>query len=193
MTSVRSNIQIYAAFVQTWHELYHILDILEPEEGEHAEVMYRFLSRNMVKGAWQATDEEKLIELVLELRDHLSTDQEVEPSDPDEDNLDILYPAFSSALQAKAKAFIHEGGYRRLCSVSSFFLGLVMLSRVRRHYTHAPWFKVTMLNEMLKTHGGVSICIQCDQVCSYGFSSLRNSCWRVSSCWRSLRTRKSHH
>src|ERR1700730_13902305 len=85
MTSVRSNIQIYAAFVQTWHELYHILDILEPEEGEHAEVMYRFLSRNMVKGAWQATDEEKLIELVLELRDHLSTDQEVEPSDPDED------------------------------------------------------------------------------------------------------------
>jgi hypothetical protein len=141
--------------------------VLESEDGKHTEVMYRFLSRNMIKGAWQATDEEKLIELVLELRDNLSLDQEAERSDPDEDDLDVLYPAFSSALQEKAKAFINEGGYRRLCSVSSFFLGLVMLSRVRRHYTHAPWFKVSILNDMLKTHGGVSVYIQCDKVCSY--------------------------
>jgi hypothetical protein len=129
------------------------------------EVMYRFLSRNMVKGTWQATEEERLIELVVELSDHLRTDQKKGLSDPNEDDLAVLYPAFSRALQAKAKAFINEGGYRRLCSVSSFFLGLVMLSRVRRHYTHAPWFKVTMLNEMLKTHGGVSGCIQCNEVC----------------------------
>ena len=111
----------------------------------------------MVKGTWQATDEEKMIELVVELRDYLSVDMETPPTDPDEDDLNVLYPNFSSVLDEKSKSFINEGGYRRLCSVPSFFLGLVMLSRVRRHYTQAPWFKVTTLSLMLKTHGGVSV------------------------------------
>jgi hypothetical protein len=118
--------------------------------------MYRFLSRNMVKGTWQATDEEKLIELVVELRDYLTVDLERRPSDPDEDDPKVLYPHFSAALDARSKRYVTEGGYRRLCSVGSFFLGLVMVSRVRRHYIHAPWFKVTVLSQMLKNHGGVS-------------------------------------
>jgi hypothetical protein len=120
-------------------------------------VIYRFLSRNIIKGSWNATDEEKLIELVVELKDHLSVDLEAGGADPDEDDLEVLYPTFTQELQVKAKMFMGEGGYRRLCCVSSFFLGIVMLSRIRRHYIHAPWFKVTILDNMVKYHGGVGV------------------------------------
>ena len=118
-------------------------------------MIYRFLSRNIDKGFWKATEEEKLTELVVELRDHLSFDLETVSAEPSEDNLEILYPTFSREVQKKAEEFLSEGGYRRLCSVSSFFLGIVMLSRIPRHYTHAPWFKVTILDKMLDSHGGV--------------------------------------
>jgi hypothetical protein len=129
-------------------------------------VIYRFLSRNIDKGVWKATDEEKLTELVVELRDHLLNDLETVTADPSEDNLEILYPTFSQEVQAKAKAFVNEGGYRRLSCVSSFFLGIVMLSRIRRHYTHAPWFKVTVLDTMIKDHGGVSEEVYIDMRCA---------------------------
>jgi len=118
--------------------------------------MFRFLSRNIIKGSWHATEEEKLIDLVVELKDYLGHDLDTVKPDPDEDNLEVLYPGFSKELQAKAKQFMGEGGYRRLCSVPSFFLGIVMLSRIPRHYIHAPWFIVATLNKMINDHGGVS-------------------------------------
>ena len=31
-----------------------------------------------------------------------------------------------------------------------------MSSRIRKHYTHAQWFKISELNAMLETHGAVS-------------------------------------
>jgi hypothetical protein len=132
---------------------------MESGEGKLPQAMFRFLSRNMIKGTWNATEEEKLIEIVVELQDHLHVDLDTVRTDPDEDNLDILYPTFAQELQLKVKQFMGEGGYRRLCSVSSFFLGIVMLSRVRRHYLHAPWFKVSKLDAMLECHGGVRIFI----------------------------------
>jgi hypothetical protein len=147
--------------------------ILEAEEGKLSQVICRFLSRNMIKGTWQATDEERLIEIVVELKDHLSVDLQTSQTDPDEDNLEVLYPTFSRELQVKAKLFLGEGGYRRLCCISSFFLGLVMLSRVRRHYIHAPWFKVTTLDEMVKFHGGVSVFIQYKKIGLWIYSSSR--------------------
>lgn len=140
-------------------------DIINACEGKLPQIMLHFLSRNIVKGNWKATDEEKLIELVVELKDQLVIDLQTPPSDLDEDDPRVLYPKFSSALAVKAQRFVGEGGYRRLCCVSSFFLGLVMLSRVRRHYIHAPWFRVMMLNEMLKHHGGVSECIVYENMC----------------------------
>jgi hypothetical protein len=132
------------------------IDILEDGEGRLPQVMFRFLSRNLIKGSWHATEEEKLIDLVVELKDHLSHDLENVNADPDEDNLEVLYPRFSKELDAKAKRFSGEGGYRRLCSVRSFFIGIVMLLRIPRHYIHAPWFRVTMLTQMIDYHAGVS-------------------------------------
>jgi hypothetical protein len=137
----------------------HFAGVLEAEEGRLSQVMYRFLSRNMIKGTWYATEEEKLIELVVELRDHLSVDLKTGTTSGDEGDLRSMYPTFSGKLEDKARQFVGEGGYRRLCCVSSFFLGLVMLSRVRRHYIHAPWFKVMILGEMIKYHGGVCLFI----------------------------------
>jgi|ERR1700730_135248 hypothetical protein len=139
-----------------WGAKIRYTGVIEAEEGIFPQVMFRFLSRNIVKGTWKATDEEKLIELVVELKDHLSVDLETVTASEDEDTLKTLYPAFMKHLDLKAQNFVGEGGYRRLCCVSIFFLGLVMLSRVRRHYLHASWFKVSILDGMVKYHGGVS-------------------------------------
>jgi hypothetical protein len=64
---------------------------------------------------------------------------------------------FVKKVEEKAKYFPVGGyRYRHLCSVTSFMYGLVMASRVRSHYTHAPWFKLGALGDMLDVHGTVS-------------------------------------
>jgi hypothetical protein len=103
-------------------------------------VVYRFLLRNIYKSAYEITEEEKLQEVVDKLKDYLEEDlRTVEPSF-DEDNPAIIYPTFQVEAQRKADEFVGENDYRRLCSVKSFMLGLVLLSLLRRHYTHASWF-----------------------------------------------------
>jgi hypothetical protein len=121
-------------------------------------VIYCFLLCNIIKGSWNATDEEKLIKLVVEFKDHLSVDLEAGSADPDpdKDNLEVLYPMVTQESQVKAKLFMGKGGYRHLCCVLSFFLGIVMLSCVQWHHIHAPWFKVIILDH-IKYYSGISV------------------------------------
>lgn len=70
----------------------------------------------------------------------------------------FLYPRFTAKAEQLVEEFketSYTRGPRRLCSVPSFALALAMSSRIRKHYTHAKWFKISELNTMLETHGAV--------------------------------------
>lgn len=118
--------------------------------------MYRYLSRNKIKETYKATEEEKLGEVVTELTDHLEEDRRRELDSEDEDDLEVLYPKFSQGVETKAALFKDDKGYRRLCCVPSFVLGLAMVGRVGQHYKHCPWFSIGPLGNMLGEYGGVS-------------------------------------
>ena len=118
-------------------------------------VLYRFISRNEYKGAYKITDEEKLLEVIDELKDYLEQDLAKAKRSADEDQPQKMYPKFSSELTKKSDEFKGANDYRRLCCVKSFMLGLVLISRARQHYTHASWFRITALGGMIGVHGGV--------------------------------------
>ena len=42
----------------------------------------------------------------------------------------------------------------------SFTFGLVMVSRMQTHFTHAPWFKLRSLSEMIDVYGMVSKAVE---------------------------------
>ena len=144
--------------------------IIDAHEGRLPTVLYRFMSRNIFKGSYQITEEEKLVEVVDELKDDLEHEIETVRHGVGEDNPELLYPKLFQKLKAKANDFKGESDYRQLTSVKSFLLGLVMLGRVRRHYTHAPWFKIATLSKMLGESGGVCLILSRDQVSLRGMN-----------------------
>jgi hypothetical protein len=133
------------------------IGFIEQQKGAPARVVFRYLSRNETKGQLMATEEELLQEIMYELKDALEEDiPRAELLQATEDDSGILYPSFMKLVKAKAEEYKDSSGYRRLCSVPSFTLSLVSASRIRRHYTHCPWFKTHILQKMLNVHGGVS-------------------------------------
>jgi hypothetical protein len=67
------------------------------------------------------------------------------------------YEDYAKLLKDKADLFkAVNSGFRKLACIDVFMLGLVMTSRVRRHYVHAAWFKVSSLVKMVEVHGAVS-------------------------------------
>jgi len=109
-------------------------------------------------GTYKATEEEKLVEVMNELTYHLEQDCQRE-LDPEDDELEVLYPAFFEEVKLKSEVFKEDrsNGYRALCCVPSFVLGLAMVGRVGRHYTHCSWFSMMRLWNMLGEYGGVSV------------------------------------
>jgi hypothetical protein len=93
---------------------------------------------------------------VAELNDNLELDLGRNLEDDDEDEIAVKYPLFSKAVAKKAEMFKEEKGYRTLCLVPSFILGLCMVGRIKRHYNHALWFTVRSLVDMIGDYGGVS-------------------------------------
>lgn len=129
------------------------------ETPEMATAIFRFISRNQVNDNWRATGEELLLEIVAELRDAYDddlTEMRSENRSPTHDGSLSQYPRFMHEAKLKADLFKDDRGHKRLCSVPSFAHGLVMASRIKRHYTHAEWFTVGALNKMLDVHGAVS-------------------------------------
>jgi len=131
---------------------------LEGKNTDEANTMFRFLSRNEHMGTYKATEEEKLVEIMNELTDYLEVDCRRE-LDAEEDELEVLYPGFFDKVKLKADMFKEDRGkgYRELCCVPSFVLGLAMVGRVGRHYMHCSWFNVTRLGNMVGSYGGVSV------------------------------------
>ena len=115
------------------------------------------MSRNETRGHQGATEEEYLQEVVAQFRDAYERDLE-EKRDPCESDMKVLYPRLMEAVDNKVSELkeLSHAGFSRLCCVPSFALGLVMASRIRRHYTHASWFTIKALGEMLDVHGAVS-------------------------------------
>ena len=128
-----------------------MIDDLDPVTRR---VLYRFLSRNETKGRHMATEEEFLLEIVDLLRDAYEEDIKEQDAIPGEDE-SVVNRHFQKAAKEAAEKHKEGRGYRQLCCVETFALGLVMASRIRRHYTHAPWFKITPLARMLHVHGVV--------------------------------------
>jgi hypothetical protein len=121
-----------------------------------AKAIFRLISRNERKGTYRGTDEELLQEVVDEFRDAFELDRSTMEDDSEED-FSSKYPTFMKKVADKADLFKQNAhGYRRICCLPSFAFGLVMASRIPSHYTHAPWFKLGTLSEMIDVHGAVS-------------------------------------
>ena len=124
-----------------------------------ADATFHLISRNATLGHYGATDEELLLETVNEVKRSFLKDLKDVDTRVDEDVEDIeeLYPLFTAAMKEKATQFSQNtSGYRQLCCLHTFMLGLVMASRVRSHYAHAKWFKIATLRKMMDIHGTVS-------------------------------------
>ncbi|KAH8984063.1 hypothetical protein EDB86DRAFT_2833632 [Lactarius hatsudake] len=120
--------------------------------------IYRFLSRNETKDTRMATEEEMLIEIVDELKDAYEKDVSLRKDRGKNLDAAALFQTFMKKAKQKAASFKESrdrAGYRQLCAVPSFALGLVAASRIRRHYTHARWFQVSELVKMLESHGAL--------------------------------------
>jgi hypothetical protein len=124
--------------------------------------LYHLLSRNDTKDVNETTDIEYLLKLVFELRLVYEKDiknrvaRDIHGEDEEEEDHRILYLLFFEAIQEKAELFKHAQEYRLLCLMPTFALALVMMSRIRRHYVHASWFRLTPLTKMVGVHGMVS-------------------------------------
>ncbi len=131
---------------------------IEENTEEVSTAIYRFLSRNETQGTKMATEEELLLEIVDQLKDAYERDIKKLGDRPKDLDMEALYPEFTTAAKSKVQEsnLKETPEHRRICSVGTFALGLVMASRIRRHYTHAPWFGIKTLAPMLDSHGGVS-------------------------------------
>ncbi|KAI9430720.1 hypothetical protein H4582DRAFT_2063460 [Lactarius indigo] len=129
---------------------------IEAHVGAKATALYRFLSRNEMKDTRLATEEELMIEIVDELKDAYEEDVKLRKDRGKNLDAAAVFQTFMKKAKRKAAAFKESrdrAGYRELCAVPSFALGLVAASWIRRHYTHARWFQVAELVKMLESHG----------------------------------------
>jgi hypothetical protein len=136
------------------------------------EAIYWLLSRNETKQEYKCSEEERLLEFLAEMnrayqldltklreKEKDKTPVTVEPGKRNvvEEDSRRQYPKFMEALKEKAEAYKYVSTeFRKLSCMPSLVLSLVMASRVRKHYTHAPWFKIATLNQMVEVHGAVS-------------------------------------
>lgn len=98
-----------------------------------------------------------LQEVLDELNDALELDLAHMTDLACEEDIEIKYPEFIEKTHQKADQFKQNShGYRQICCLPSFALSLTMASKVQSHYTHAPWFKLSALSEMIGVHGAVS-------------------------------------
>ena len=160
-------------------------DIIDAYNEDEREAIYQYLSENTDKAVHKKTEEEGLQQLFNFLKIALERDirlkkekkakkeaikakrdrgEAVEAEEDEEDEeeeehqgLALKYPGYVGRLKIMNKTYIGiNSGYRRLTCMPTFMFGLVQASRVRRHYLHASWFRVTNFNKMLEVHGGVS-------------------------------------
>lgn len=154
----------------------HPLAIIDTLPNSKARAVYRLLSRNETQGRVKITEEELLQEIVDGFKDAFEEDdkkllrryaerdaitQGQVPSTAElldmEEDYDVRYPTVFVDIAKKAELFKgNSSGYRQICALPRVALGLVMASRIRSHFTHASWFRISSLRDMVKVHGGVS-------------------------------------
>ncbi|KAI0261575.1 hypothetical protein BGY98DRAFT_1104417, partial [Russula aff. rugulosa BPL654] len=128
---------------------------IEANHKNESMALFRFISRNITYSSHHASEEEKLQEIVDQMKDSLEEDlrKRKEHSLQHED-FENKYPRFKETAKLKADLYKQTSiGYRQICCVPSFALGLVMASRVQNHFTHAPWFRLGILKDMVDVYG----------------------------------------
>lgn len=144
-------------YLLTNHPIYVRSEKVESHGLDRSYATFRFMSRNETLGFYKATDEEYLLEIVDQLKIALIKDLRARPNRDLNFDYHLYCPAYLRAVQAMASKYKSvNSGFRKLALVPSFMLGLVMASRVRKHFIHASWFKASNLLKMLDVHGGVS-------------------------------------
>ena len=138
-----------------------VLEIIEASDTEEVpdmgRIVFRLISRNETKGNKKATEEELLQEIVDHFKDAFISDRKRIKDWTKVEDYEVRYPTFMKRVTIKADEFKRNAtGYRHICCLPRFALALVMMSRVRSHYTHSSWFNIANLKTMIEVHGGVS-------------------------------------
>ena len=127
------------------------------EHPDIGRIVFRMISRNETKNNRKASEEEFLLEIVDHFKDAFLADLANIGDKDKEEDYEVLYPSFMERVAKKAEDFKRNAaGFRQLCCLPRFALALVMMSRVRSHYTHCDWFNIGTLKTMIEVHGGVS-------------------------------------
>jgi hypothetical protein len=98
-----------------------------------------------------------LQEIIDELKDAFESELARMKDPSRQEDFKIKYPDFVRKVVSKSTVLKRKSiGYRQICCLPAFAFGLVMASRIPSHYTHAPWFKIKTLSNMINVHGTVS-------------------------------------
>jgi hypothetical protein len=154
-----------------------VAEYLDQQHEDMTIATYQLLSKNQDKHVLKVTEDEELQQYVNELkhefekdlRDNLLLEEEKRErareggGDGDGDGKDEdkdeqpKFPKYRARLKLITDDFGKVNtGFRSLMSMPNFLVGLMMASRVGRHYLHCSWFKVTSFNRMMDVHGSVS-------------------------------------
>ena len=133
-------------------------ELIEKEcDGKKTEAVFQFLSRNERLGNQMATPEEYLQEIANELKVWFQKDCGAARQRNTTDDMEVQYPELMAAISQKAEIFKSTNhGFRRIFCIPTFGVGLVMASRIRKHYTHSRWYNIQSLLGMVGVHGTVS-------------------------------------
>lgn len=187
--------------------------LIDALPNSQSRAVYRLLSRNETTDRVNITEEEFLQEIIDCFKDLFEEDDKKlllrrtkkikdaeekgrsldDLDDEDNNDYDLKYPSVFNEIAIKADQFKgNSSGYRLICVLPRVAFGLVMASRLRSHYTHAPWFRIGPLKEMVQVHGAVSPSssypIPSDGA-NYPTSSSENSSPSRSNFWSASPTR----
>ena len=136
---------------------YMFAEIIDGYREDISYAVYRLASCNETRGNFKATDEELLQELINKLKWEFKKDLRTKKQLNKDEDYWVTYLLFTKCIKLKAEKFKSvNSGFRKLACMPMFMLGMVMASRVRRHFVHAPWFKAGSLVKMVDIHGAVS-------------------------------------
>ncbi|KAF8264416.1 hypothetical protein EI94DRAFT_1805833 [Lactarius quietus] len=148
--------------VKMWVVCVFNRDMIKANEEKLSKALFRFLLWNKVNQWLDVTPEERLLEIINELHDTYEEDlhlmEKTNKKREEDDGIHTL-DKFNEKWLAKVEALKDNNNLQHLFTKQLFAHGLVMVLWIQRHYTHAGWFTVKKLNEMLEDHGVVLLWI----------------------------------
>jgi hypothetical protein len=140
----------------------HVLKVTEEEELQRYvnELKHEFekdLRKIRLRKEKQEEERQQQRQQQQQQQQEQQQQQQQQQGEEEKEDMRVKFPKYMTRLKIITGEFgkVHSG-FRRIMSMPNFLVGLMMASRVGRHYLHAPWFTVLSFSRMADVHGSVS-------------------------------------